>query len=156
MIVDLDRSYSPGEPVTVSVTYAGNPENLAGLEDHQPQFSGRSRSYPANAILDVVGVTEDWLEWCLEEGGDAVDSWPPVRVYLMGAVGEADARATEIYARAYNQSADSRRFYEFLKTMESYGDTFDKETWMVLSTGGDFYRFLVEGQGMANPYANQK
>lgn len=60
-------------------------------------------------------------------------------------VGNADAEATEIYARAYDQSADSRRFYEFLKTMESYGETFDEETWMVLSTSGDFYRFLVEG-----------
>ena len=59
--------------------------------------------------------------------------------------GDADAQATEIYARAYNQSADSRNFYEFLKTMESYADTFDDETSMVLSTDGDFYKFLVEG-----------
>ncbi len=60
-------------------------------------------------------------------------------------VGDADARATEIYASAYDQSTDSRTFYEFLKTMESYGETFDEETWMVLSTDGEFYRFLVEG-----------
>ena len=62
-------------------------------------------------------------------------------------VGEADAKATEIYAKAYNQSADSRAFYEFLKTMESYGETFDEETWMVLSTEGDFYKYLVSGEG---------
>ncbi len=61
--------------------------------------------------------------------------------------GKADAEATEIYARAYNQSADSRAFYEFLKTMETYGETFDEETWMVLSTDGDFYKFLVSGDG---------
>ena len=60
-------------------------------------------------------------------------------------VGAADAQATEIYARAYDQSADSRSFYEFLKTMESYAETFDEETSLVLSTGGDFYRFLVDG-----------
>ena len=60
-------------------------------------------------------------------------------------VGGADAQATEIYARAYDQSADSRRFYEFLKTMESYPEVFDEETSVILSTGGDFYRFLVEG-----------
>ncbi len=60
-------------------------------------------------------------------------------------VGNADAQATEVYAAAYNQSADSRSFYQFLKTMESYPEIFDEETWLVLSTGGDFYRFLVEG-----------
>ena len=62
-------------------------------------------------------------------------------------VGKADAEATEIYAGAYNRSADSRAFYEFLKTMESYPETFDEETWVVLSTKGDFYKFLVSGDG---------
>ena len=56
--------------------------------------------------------------------------------------GRADAEATEIYAGAYNQSADSRNFYEFLKTMETFETTVDPETWMILSTDGDFYRFL--------------
>ncbi len=60
--------------------------------------------------------------------------------------GRADARATEIYAQAYNQSADSRRFYEFLKTMETFEKTVDAETRFLLSTDGDFYRFL-EGSG---------
>ena len=61
--------------------------------------------------------------------------------------GEADAEATEIYAGAYNRSADTRNFYEFLKTMESYGETFDDQTWLVLSTEGDFYKFLVSDDG---------
>ena len=58
--------------------------------------------------------------------------------------GRADAEATEIYAGAYNQSADSRRFYEFLKTMETFETTVDPDTWMILSTDGDFYRFLKQ------------
>ncbi len=61
--------------------------------------------------------------------------------------GEADAKATEVYAAAYNRSADSRSFYEFLKTLESYGETFDEETWVVLSTSGDFYKYLVAADG---------
>lgn len=62
-------------------------------------------------------------------------------------VGGADAEATEIYASVYNRSADTRSFYEFLQTMESYTQTFDGNTTMVLSTEGDFYRFLVnDGQ----------
>src|SRR5210317_870652 len=32
--------------------------------------------------------------------------------------GKADAKATEIYAAAYNQSPDALKFYEFLKSME--------------------------------------
>ncbi len=62
-------------------------------------------------------------------------------------VGKADAEASEIYAQAYNQSSDSRAFYEFMKTMESYGATFDEDTWVVLSTKGDYYKFLVSGDG---------
>ncbi len=56
--------------------------------------------------------------------------------------GRADAEATRIYAEAYNQSADSRQFYEFLKTMETFDQTIDRNTWLMLSTEGDFYRFL--------------
>jgi modulator of FtsH protease HflC len=56
--------------------------------------------------------------------------------------GKADARATEIYAKAYDRSADSRSFYEFLKSMETLESTADANTTLVLSTQGDFYRFL--------------
>ncbi len=61
--------------------------------------------------------------------------------------GKADARATEIYARAYNRSADSRDFYRFLKSMETLVSTVDPETTLVLSTDGDFYRYLKSSGG---------
>jgi membrane protease subunit HflC len=57
-------------------------------------------------------------------------------------VGRADAEATEIFAAAYNQSADSRSFYEFTKTMETFETTVDAETWLLLSTEGEFYKYL--------------
>ena len=53
--------------------------------------------------------------------------------------GRADAEAADIYARAYNRDPD---FYRFLKTMEVYTRTMDKETILLLSTDGDFLRFL--------------
>jgi len=59
-----------------------------------------------------------------------------------GIRGQADAEATDVYAQAYNQSVDSRRFYEFLKTMETFEATVDPETLLLLSTDGDFYRYL--------------
>ena len=61
-------------------------------------------------------------------------------------IGDADARATAIYANAYNRSPDSRSFYEFLRTMETYQTTLDAETWLVLSTDGEFYKFLKKSQ----------
>ncbi len=60
-------------------------------------------------------------------------------------IGRADAEATQIYARAYNQSSQSREFYAFLKTMETYLSTFDANSALILSTEGDFYRYLREG-----------
>lgn len=56
--------------------------------------------------------------------------------------GRGDAEATSIYAAAYDRSADTRSFYEFLKTMEIYQTTLDSETSLILSTDGQFYKFL--------------
>jgi membrane protease subunit HflC len=56
--------------------------------------------------------------------------------------GDADALATSIYSAAYDRSADSRSFYQFLKTMEIYENTLDAETSLILSTDGEFYKFL--------------
>ncbi|MGA1791319.1 MAG: protease modulator HflC [bacterium] len=57
-------------------------------------------------------------------------------------MGDADAEATQIYNEAYNQSQESRDFYKFLKTMETYEKTMDGETVLILSTDGDFFQYL--------------
>jgi membrane protease subunit HflC len=57
-------------------------------------------------------------------------------------MGDADAEATRIYNEAYNQSQESRDFYKFLKTMETYEKTMDDETYLILSTDGDFFQYL--------------
>lgn len=56
--------------------------------------------------------------------------------------GEADARATEIYARAYGQSPQAAEFYGFLKTLEMYRNVLAKDASMVLSTESDLFRLL--------------
>ncbi len=61
-------------------------------------------------------------------------------------IGRADAEATAIYAGAYDKSSQSREFYGFIKTMETYLETFDRETALVLSTGTDFYKYLSSGK----------
>lgn len=56
--------------------------------------------------------------------------------------GLADARATEIYASAYNQSPEAAKFYEFTRTMASYPEIIGKNTTIVLSTDSDLFKFL--------------
>ncbi len=53
--------------------------------------------------------------------------------------GKADAEATLIYARAYNEDPD---FYSFLQTLDIYKKTMDKDTTLVLSTDSDFLRYF--------------
>ena len=56
--------------------------------------------------------------------------------------GVADAKATEIYASAYNQSAEAVEFYEFTRTMQSYRDIIANNSTLVLSTDSDLFKFL--------------
>jgi len=56
--------------------------------------------------------------------------------------GVADAKATEIYARAYNQSPEAAAFYEFTRTMQAYKSIIEENTTLVLSTDSDLFKFL--------------
>ena len=56
--------------------------------------------------------------------------------------GAADAKATEIYAGAYNQSPEAASFYEFTRTMQSYEFIIGDNTTLVLSTDSDLFKFL--------------
>jgi membrane protease subunit HflC len=60
--------------------------------------------------------------------------------------GVADAKATEIYASAYNQSPEAVEFYEFTRTMQAYKSIIADNTTLILSTDSDMFKFL---QGMA-------
>jgi membrane protease subunit HflC len=53
--------------------------------------------------------------------------------------GKADAEAVRIYAEAYNLDPE---FYQFMKTLETYRTTMDKDTWLLLSTDSEFFRYL--------------
>jgi membrane protease subunit HflC len=53
--------------------------------------------------------------------------------------GQADAQAAAIYARAYKRDPE---LYNFLKTLESYKQTINEDTWMLLSTDADYARHL--------------
>lgn len=61
--------------------------------------------------------------------------------------GRADGLATKIYADAYNRSGETREFYRFIKTMETYETTFGTDDWLILSSENDFYRYLKSQTG---------
>jgi regulator of protease activity HflC (stomatin/prohibitin superfamily) len=56
--------------------------------------------------------------------------------------GEADAKAAEIYARAYTQNPQAAEFCAFLKTLETYRKIFTKDSTLVLSTDSDIFTLL--------------
>jgi membrane protease subunit HflC len=56
--------------------------------------------------------------------------------------GVADAKATEIYASAYNRSGEAVAFYEFTRTMQAYQTIIGENTTLVLSTDSDLFKFL--------------
>jgi membrane protease subunit HflC len=56
--------------------------------------------------------------------------------------GDADAKASEIFARAYGGTPEAAEFYGFLKTMETYQKSLGKDATLILSTDSDIFRFL--------------
>lgn len=58
--------------------------------------------------------------------------------------GEADAEATKIYAQAYSEDPN---FYAFMKTLETYRETIDENSTVILTTNSDYYKYL-KGLGL--------
>jgi len=56
-----------------------------------------------------------------------------------GIRGKTDAETTKIYADAYNKDP---QFYSFLKTLETYRETIDETSTIILTTDSDYYRYL--------------
>lgn len=53
--------------------------------------------------------------------------------------GEADSEAVGIYADAYDRDAD---FFYFMKVLESYEETIDDKTTLILTTDGDYFKHI--------------
>jgi membrane protease subunit HflC len=70
--------------------------------------------------------------------------------------GVADAKATEIYASAYNQSPEAVAFYEFTRTMESYKSIIAENTTLILSTDSDLFKFLKNMTPDSGNFAAQR
>jgi membrane protease subunit HflC len=58
-------------------------------------------------------------------------------------MGKADDEATRIYAAAYGRDPE---LYQFLKTMDTYRKTLAPDTTLILSTDGEFFRYLKQSR----------
>ncbi len=96
------------------------------------QIAERFRSEGAGQAARIIGDMEREVRGISSEAYKKVET----------IKGEADAKATAIYANSYNGSASAREFYTFQKTLETYGKVFDEETSMILSTDSDLLRLL--------------
>ncbi|MCP4583046.1 MAG: protease modulator HflC [candidate division Zixibacteria bacterium] len=53
--------------------------------------------------------------------------------------GKADGESTRIYANAYQKDP---QFYSFLKALEGYPESIGEDTWLILTTDSDYFRYL--------------
>lgn len=110
---------------------------FARMISERKQIAERFRSEGAGEAAKIIGNKERDLK---EIASTAYKEIQTIQ-------GDADARATEIYASAYNQTPASAEFYRFIKSMEVYQDVLNKDTTLVLSTGSDLFHFLKQMGG---------
>ncbi|MEM8736150.1 MAG: protease modulator HflC [Planctomycetota bacterium] len=96
------------------------------------QIADRFRSEGAGEAAKIIGKKEKDL---LQIESEAYKRVQQIR-------GAADAKATEIYAEAYNQSEESVAFYEFIKTMETYQEMLGQDSTLIMTTNSDIFKFL--------------
>ena len=57
--------------------------------------------------------------------------------------GQADGKATKIYANAYLKDPE---FYSFTKALESYPEAIGKESYLILTTDSDYFKYLKKSR----------
>ncbi|OGR08240.1 MAG: HflC protein, partial [Deltaproteobacteria bacterium RIFOXYB12_FULL_58_9] len=62
---------------------------------------------------------------------------------VQNIMGKADATATKLYADAYNLEPE---LFRLLKSLESYEQTIDEDSWVILSTDSDYLEPLVKSR----------
>ena len=115
------------------------------MMSERQQIASRFRSEGEGEAAKIIGSKERDLRQIESESYREVQK----------IKGEADARASEIYARAYGGSPEAAEFFQFTRTMEAYRTTFDKDTTLILSTDSEFFRYLKQVAPSASPVAKQ-
>lgn len=104
----------------------------ARMISERDQIAERFRSEGAGEAARINGNKERELQKIVSEAYRTIQT----------IQGDADAEATDIYARSYNQSPAAADLYKFIKTLETYRSVIDSDTTLVLSTDSDLMSLL--------------
>lgn len=99
------------------------------MNSERKRIAERSRSEGQGKAAEVRGQKERDVLKVSSEGYRKAQE-------LKGA---ADAKATAIYARAYGKDPE---FYQFVKTMDTLQASMDEQTWLILSTDSELFKYL--------------
>lgn len=99
----------------------------ARMISERNQIAERFRSEGAGEAARINGNKERDLQKITSEAYKQIQT----------IQGQADATATDIYARSYNQSPVAADLYKFVKTLETYQSVIDSNTTLILSTDSD-------------------
>lgn len=67
--------------------------------------------------------------------------------------GQSDAKAIAIYARAFGKD---REFYQFSRTLESYGKFIDENTTLIMPSSSELLRYLDPRNALKTPGSSRK
>jgi len=135
LVKAIEEKFGVSAAAMAAPAGAGGGGAAAPAAEEQTEFTVVLAEVGANKV-SVIKVVRELTGLGLKEAKDLVDGAPkPVKE----GIAKADAEAADIYAAAYNRDPD---FYRFLKTMEVYTTTMDKNTILMLSTDGEFLKYL--------------
>ena len=117
------------------VNYGGDVQQKVfdRMISERKRIAERSRSEGQGKAAEIRGQKERDLK------GIQSDAYRKAQELM----GKADGEATRIYAEAYNRDPE---LYQFLKTMETYRKTFATDTTLILSTEGEFFKYLKQSR----------
>jgi modulator of FtsH protease HflC len=113
----------------------------ARMASERNQIADRFRSEGAGEAAKITGRKERDL---LSIQSEAYRKEQEIK-------GKADAQATSIYALAYNSSPSAADFYQFVKTLEIYQKTLDKDTTTIFTSNSDLFRLFKHIEAPKNP-----
>jgi len=113
----------------------------ARMASERQQIADRFRSEGAGEAAKIIGRKERDL---LSIQSEAYRKEQEIK-------GKADAQATGIYASAYSSSPTAADFYQFVKTLETYKKTLNKDTTTIFTSNSDLFRLFKHIEPPKNP-----
>lgn len=106
----------------------------ARMISERDQIAERFRSEGAGEAARITGNKERELQKIVSQAYREIQT----------IQGDADAKATDIYAQSYNQSSAAADLYRFTKTLDTYQSVIDANTTLVLSTDSDLMGLIKQ------------